>query len=253
METTAPTESFCQRVVAAASVRPEKVAMTVIEADGQETVTFGSMLAQLRSIAYRISQEGIAFGDRVALIGENHPNWAIAYLGIIYRGAVVTPMDPAATTQALAAFLKGSEAKLAFVSPASIDKFHAACEQLGSNIRAVALHPLTQPNGFGSFEEWALTPTPQEFNDAQPPARPEDLAVLIYTRAQPELQSCAADSRKYQRPKHESSGGDADQRPRGDPQPAAAISCLLTDREPLAGHDNRRSCRLPYRVEQCRN
>jgi long-chain acyl-CoA synthetase len=177
----AATETFCQRVVASASIRPDKVAMTVIEADGQETVTFGSMLAQIRSIAYRLTQSGIAFGDRVALIGENHPNWAIAYLGIIYRGAVVTPMDPAATTQTLAAFLKGSEAKLAFISPASIDKFRAACEQLGSNIPAVALHPLAHQNGLGSFEDWACTPTPQEFLDAQPPAGPEDLAVLIYT------------------------------------------------------------------------
>jgi long-chain acyl-CoA synthetase len=181
MEASALIETFCQRVVAAASIRPDKVAMTVIEADGQETVTFGSMLAQLRSIAYRLAHEGIAFGDRVALIGENHPNWAIAYLGIIYRGAVVTPMDPAATTQTLAAFLKGSEAKLAFVSPASIDKFRAACEELGSNIPAVALRPLVEPDGLGTFEDWVRTPTPPEFNDAQPLARPEDLAVLIYT------------------------------------------------------------------------
>lgn len=177
----AATETFCQRVVAAASIRPDKVAMTVIEADGQETVTFGSMLAQIRGLAYRLTQSGIAFGDRVALIGENHPNWAIAYLAILYRGAVVTPMDPAATTQTLAAFLKGSEAKLAFISPSSIEKFRAACEQLGSNIPAVALHPLGHPNGLGSFEDWACTPTPQEFLDALPPARPEDLAVLIYT------------------------------------------------------------------------
>src|SRR5687767_5536530 len=181
MEAQTQSETFCQRVVAAASIRPDKVAMTVIEADSQEAVTFGSMLAQLRSVAYRIAQEGIAFGDRVALIGDNHPNWAIAYLGIIYRGSVVTPMDPAATTQALAAFLKGSEAKLAFVSPASIDKFRAACEELGSNIPAVALRPLAQPDGLGTFEDWVRTPTPQEFIDAQPPARPEDLAVLIYT------------------------------------------------------------------------
>ena len=181
MEVSAPMETFCQRVVAAASIRADKVAMTVIEAEGQETVSFGSMLSQLRSIAYRLAQEGIAFGDRVALIGENHPNWAIAYLGTIYRGAVVTPMDPAATTQALAAFLKGSEAKLAFVSPASIAKFRGACERLGSNIPAVALLPLAQPDGLGTFEDWAQTPTPQEFDDAQPPARPEDLAVLIYT------------------------------------------------------------------------
>ncbi len=76
--------------------------MTVIEPEGKETMTFGSMLAQVRSIAYRLAEEGIRFGERVALMGENHPNWAIAYLGIMYRGAVVTPLDPAAATQALA-------------------------------------------------------------------------------------------------------------------------------------------------------
>jgi long-chain acyl-CoA synthetase len=181
MEATTQSETFCQRFIAAAGSRPDKVAMTVIEPEGKDTITFGSMLAQVRSIAYRLSQEKIAFGDRVALIGENHPNWAIAYLGIIYRGAVVTPMDPGATTQALAAFLKGSEAKLAFVSPDSVDKFRAACEQIGGNIRAVALRPFTHGNGLGHFEEWAQTPTPQEFIDAPPPAKPEDLAILIYT------------------------------------------------------------------------
>ncbi len=76
-------ETFCQRVVAAAGIRSDKVAMMVIGPHGTESITFGSMLAQIRSIAYRLSQEKIAFGDRVALIGENHPNWAIAYLGII--------------------------------------------------------------------------------------------------------------------------------------------------------------------------
>jgi long-chain acyl-CoA synthetase len=90
-------------------------------------------------------------------------------------------MDPAATTQTIAAFLKGSEAKLAFISPSSIEKFRAACEQLGSNIPAVALRQLAQPNGLGTFEDWARTPIPQEFKDAQPPARQEDLAILIYT------------------------------------------------------------------------
>jgi long-chain acyl-CoA synthetase len=173
--------SFCQRVVDAGSIRPDKVAMMVIEPKGVETVTFGSMLAQVRSIAYRLTQEKIALGDRVALIGENHPNWAIAYLGIIYRGAVVTPLDPAATTQALASFLKGSEAKLAFVSPASVDKFRAACEQIGSNIPAVALRSLKQPDGLARFEDWAKTPTPKEFKDAPPPAKAADLAVLMYT------------------------------------------------------------------------
>ena len=174
-------QSFCLRVVEAASIRPDRVAMTLIDGGMPQTVTFGSMLSQIRSIAYRLTQENIDFGDRVAIIGENHPNWAIAYLGILYRGAVVTPLDPAATTQTLASFLGGSDAKLAFVSPASLTKFRAACEQLGSNIPAVALLPLTEPDGLEDFDDWAHTPTPTEFNDARPPAEPDDLALLMYT------------------------------------------------------------------------
>ena len=181
MQTSARTETFCQRLIEAASIRPDKVAMMVIGPDSKETVTFGSMLAQIRSIAYRLIQEKIQFGERVALIGENDPNWAIAYLGIIYRGAIVTPLDPAATTQALGEFLKGSDAKLAFVSPASLSKFRGACEQIGRSIPIVALHTFTEPNGIGRFEEWRETPTPREFDETTPPAKAEDLAVLIYT------------------------------------------------------------------------
>jgi long-chain acyl-CoA synthetase len=167
--------------VAAAGIRPDKVAMMVINGKEPERITFGSMLAQIRSIAYRLTLEDVAFGDRIAIIGENHPHWAIAYLGILYRGAVVTPLDPAATTQALASFLGNSEAKLAFVSPASLTKFRAACEQLGRNIPAVALRPPITPDGLARFEDWANTDTPAEFVSAPPPAKPDDLAVLMYT------------------------------------------------------------------------
>ena len=172
-------QSFCQRVVEAASIRPDKVAMLVINGEDAETITFGAMLAQIRSIAYRLTQEGVAFGDRVAIIGENHPDWAIAYLGILYRGAVVTPLDPAATPQALAAFLGNSEAKLAFVSPTSLTKFYRACEQVGRNIPVVALR--AQTDGLASFEDWAHTTTPVDFIKAAPPAKADDLAVLMYT------------------------------------------------------------------------
>jgi hypothetical protein len=72
--------SFCRRVIEAANARPDKVAMTLVGPGGVETTTFGEMLSQIRGVAYRLIQERIALGDRVALIGENHPHWAIAYL-----------------------------------------------------------------------------------------------------------------------------------------------------------------------------
>src|SRR5260370_40969634 len=129
--------SFCQRIVAAAAMRPNKVAMTMLNPNSSEDITFGSMLQQIRSVANRLGQEGVAFGDRVAIIGENHPNWAIAYLGILFRGSVVTPLDPAATVSTLAAFLADSETRLAFVSPTFLDKCRAACAQRGRSIPPV--------------------------------------------------------------------------------------------------------------------
>jgi long-chain acyl-CoA synthetase len=174
-------QSFCQRVIEAASARPDKIAMTLIEPGGAETITYGEMLSQIRSIAYRLAQEQIAFGDRVALLGENHPNWVMAYLGILFRGAVVAPLDQAANTEALAHFIADSEAKLAFVSPSSLDKFRAVCERLGRQIPVVLLRDGAPVNGFARFEDWARTPRPPEFDAAPQPARPEDLAVLMYT------------------------------------------------------------------------
>jgi acyl-CoA synthetase (AMP-forming)/AMP-acid ligase II len=138
--------------------RARKIAMTLIGPDGAETVTFGEMLSQIRSVAYRLTQERIAFGDRVAMIGENHPRWAIAYLGVLYRGAVAVPLDQAANIDALAHFIEDSEAKLAFVSPLSLDKFRAVCERLGRQIPVVTLHDGLQANDFARFEDWALTP-----------------------------------------------------------------------------------------------
>lgn len=157
----------------------------MLEATGCVDTTFGSMLQQVRGIAYRLIQEGVGFGDRVAIIGENHPNWAIAYLGILYRGSVVTPLDPSAPVNTLATFLADSETKLAFVSPSSLDKFRDACAHLGRVIPTVLLQPLSEGDDAARldacFSDWASTPLSREFVDVPPTTDPKDLALLIYT------------------------------------------------------------------------
>jgi long-chain acyl-CoA synthetase len=174
-------QTFCQKLISAAEQRPVQVAMTLLGSGGPEITSFGSMLSQIRSLAYRLSCEQIEFGDRVAIIGENHPRWAVAYLGILYRGAVVVPLDPSATPETLAAFLKDSETKLAFVSASSLEKFRAVQSLLNLPIRVVPLQPAAETNGSSSFVEWTSTVKPVEFDSSPPPAKPGDMAVLIYT------------------------------------------------------------------------
>lgn len=178
------TQTFCQKVLAAATTRPDKVAMTMLRSNGSDEVSFDSMLQQVRCVAYRLGKETVAFGDRVAILSENHPNWAIAYLGILFHGSVVTPLDPAATVNTLVTFLSDAEAKLAFVSPNSLNKFRDACSKMGRTIPVVLLYPSelgTEPVDGESFKDWASTPLPPEFLIASPPAGPKDLALLMYT------------------------------------------------------------------------
>src|SRR5215210_5048504 len=107
-------DSFLSRLIDSFEHRAERTAMRIV-GDDRHVYTFGETLRQIRAVAHGLEARGVAFGDRVALIGENHPSWAVAYLGILYRGGVCVPIDPHGGTATLANFLVNSEAKLAFI------------------------------------------------------------------------------------------------------------------------------------------
>jgi long-chain acyl-CoA synthetase len=180
-------KSFCERLVESFGSRPDAVAMRIVGSDNA-TYSFGELLQQVRAVAFRLSQENVKFGDRVALIGENHPKWAVAYLGTLYRGAVIVPLDPHGEIETLTNFLQNSEAKLAFLSPDQISRFGEIEERLGRRIPAVVWSTNGSApdgrfinNGFQSFEDWTATEFPDEFAQAVPPASDQDLALLMYT------------------------------------------------------------------------
>jgi long-chain acyl-CoA synthetase len=176
------TRSFLERLVASCSERSERTAMRVVGDDSQ-VYTFAEMLRQIRSVAFRLDGEAVEFGDRVALIGENHPCWAIAYLSILYRGAVCVPLDPHGDLDALTNFVENSEAKLAFIGSELRDKFQQIEERLGRRIPAVVWGDIdsSPQNGFRRFDDWAGTSTPISFDQERPSAAGDDIALLIYT------------------------------------------------------------------------
>ncbi|CAN5685721.1 AMP-binding protein [soil metagenome] len=174
-------DSYLKRVVDSFESRADRVAMRIVGADSS-VFTFGETLDQVRAIAYRIGKEQIAFGDRVALIGENHPSWAIAYLGVLYHGAVCVPMDPHGEIETITNFFENSEAKLAFIDREQLERFRQIEEKLGRSIPAVVWgdgDPLT--NGFQSFDDWTATDVPESFAREIPKAAGDDTALLIYT------------------------------------------------------------------------
>ena len=67
-------------------------------------------------------EKGIVKGDRVAILGQNMPNWGIAYLAITSMGAVVVPILTDFHVNEILNILRHSEAKMVFVSGAQYDK-----------------------------------------------------------------------------------------------------------------------------------
>jgi len=174
-------DSFLKRVVDSFELRSDKTAMRVV-GDDAHIYTFGETLSSVRSLAYRLSTENILPGDRVALIGENHPSWAIAYLGILFNGSVCVPMDPNGEIETITNFIENSDAKLAFIGSEVVEKLSQIEERLGRSIPAVVWSSnadLASANGFQPFSEWAATEVP---SDTPPPtAAGDDIALLIYT------------------------------------------------------------------------
>ncbi|MEQ1603770.1 MAG: AMP-binding protein [Pyrinomonadaceae bacterium] len=173
-------QSFLKMLIDSFEQRPDKVAMRVVGSDS-EIYTFAEMLQKVRSIAYRLGQENVGFGDRVALIGENHPSWAIAYLGTLYHGAVCVPLDPHGEIETITNFLENSEAKVAFLSPDQTGRFSQIEEKLGRHIPAVVWNLENSTNGFKKFEDWSATDFPDSYAAEIPKAEGNDTALLMYT------------------------------------------------------------------------
>ena len=173
-------QSFCERLIESFESRPDTVAMRIVGND-DEVYTSAEMLQKIRSVAYRLGEENVKFGDRVALIGENHPSWAIAYLGTLYHGAVCVPLDPHGEIETITNFLENSQAKVAFLSPDQTERFAQIEEKLGRHIPAVVWNLENSTNGFQKFEDWSSTDFPDSYAKETPKAEGDDTALLMYT------------------------------------------------------------------------
>ena len=59
----------------------------------EESFTYREAEKKIKEVAYFLIAGGVKKGDKIAVTGKNSPEWAIAYLGIIYAGATVVPLD----------------------------------------------------------------------------------------------------------------------------------------------------------------
>ena len=83
---------------------------------GEENYTYRQMGDDITKIAALLKNLGVKKGDKVAVLGNNMPNWGLAFFAISWVGATAVPILPDFHTREIKAILKHSEAKVIFIS-----------------------------------------------------------------------------------------------------------------------------------------
>lgn len=116
-------------------------------------------------------------GDRVALMGENCPEWALAYLGIVRAGATAVPLDrmlPAAEARRI---LQMVGARALIISPACLQTLRANGQAAQELPLCLNLLQDCEPFAGGRWPHAEARPETHSLRD---PA-PEALASLLFT------------------------------------------------------------------------
>ncbi|MFV8750738.1 AMP-binding protein [Nannocystaceae bacterium ST9] len=108
-------DNLVQMIVDVCERHEHALAFQRLEGDPPQLtrVTYRDVERRSAALAERLWAAGVRKGDRVALGGRNHPDWAIAWFGIIRCGAAAVPIDKDYAALPLATVLRKSKAKLA--------------------------------------------------------------------------------------------------------------------------------------------
>jgi long-chain acyl-CoA synthetase len=155
-------EDLCER-------HEHAILMQRLEGEELTRVTYADFERRSRGVAARLHARGVSAGDKVAIGGRNHPDWGIAYFGIIRLGAIAVPVDKDYEVANLQRVLEVSGTKIGL-----FDEHIAVVEDA--------------PEGFvrWSLHEAAAEPGEAEADDGKPEyPRPEidgeDVASILYT------------------------------------------------------------------------
>jgi long-chain acyl-CoA synthetase len=107
------------------SRHPQRWCFTIYEPE-RISLNYTESLKRIEAVARWLHSKGISKGDKVAVSGKNAPEWTIAYLGILFAGAVVVPIDCQLKPNEIDLLLKTAEVKILFIDEDKYDRYAQA-------------------------------------------------------------------------------------------------------------------------------
>jgi long-chain acyl-CoA synthetase len=174
-------QTFYSRFLRSVERFPDHIAVELQRADPEAGVlsyTYRDLRRMAESIGRWLGANGIARGDRCAILGANDPRWVAAYLGVLSLGAAAVPLDTAFKPDQIAKLLLDCGATLLFADQKHLEIADAALALLppSSPCRLVLLDG-SRP-GTPDIAPM-IAAGPGDFRSSA--AETGDIAVILYT------------------------------------------------------------------------
>jgi len=153
------------------------------EESGWQSISARDLYKYAVGVAKTLQSWGIQQGDRVAILSENRPEWAIADFATLLAGACVVPIYATLTADQCLYVLRHSGARAVFCStPVQIEKITSIRAQTA--LEHLVLMDGKRPVGVHDMQEIAMSGPDQRdaaFDAAAHTVAPADLCTIIYT------------------------------------------------------------------------
>ncbi len=134
------------------------------------TLTYSEARDKIIELADYLVSQGIGPGVNVALTGKNSPEWAVAYLAVLYAGATIVPLDYQLTDKELQNLMNFASVKHLFIDSERFDQIDAK-QEINLELK-IALE-----EGHADYIFDKKAPKKQK----REKAKSEDLAAILFT------------------------------------------------------------------------
>jgi acyl-CoA synthetase (AMP-forming)/AMP-acid ligase II len=150
---------------------------TALSTPGGQPLTFDGLRALVSDTLFTLGRYGVGAGDRVAIVLDNGPEMAAAFVSIA-SGATAAPLNPAYRADEFEFYMADLRARLLVVQEGKDSPAIAVAEKLGVPVARLVPEP---ERGAGAFHLDFPGRRPSSIQPSRARANPDDIALVLHT------------------------------------------------------------------------
>ena len=121
--------------------REQPAAPYLIAPETGRTLTYGKLREASEALGRYLLGQGLAKGDKVALMLHNSYQAARLFIGVMYAGFTVSPLNLLSQRSQLAYVLEHSDTRLVFTSQEHVSSLNAALADVKRDVKVIVIDP----------------------------------------------------------------------------------------------------------------